>query len=348
MKTIHTHSTTHYIPRRTTGHGLHALRAAAALTLGGVLMAATSQAESAVPGAVVGRYVRVMLPGGNRTLSLAEVQVFSGTTNVALNKRTVQNSTDHGGVSGRAVDGNTAGDWGKNSVTHTTENTTDPLWEVDLGTPVPVDRIVLWNRDGYAFRLDGCRVMLLDHKRKVVWGATKDKCGPGANPLVIKDAPTCPWMGTQLAKCVGTSPSSGLGSNPEALRLAINDLLATFGERYPRGKEFLQRLDDLEAADGAPGNAIGCEDLQRDALLANPLMNFDKLLLIKRGAGNLGLPQNWQANCGVGSTGYDNEIAVLSPVSPQGNLTTLMKPTKSEFVGDLKLDFGGDKMLFSM
>jgi hypothetical protein len=101
MKTIHTHPTTHFISRRTTGHGLRALRAAAALTLGGGLMAATSQAESAVPGAVVGRYVRVMLPGGNRTLSLAEVQVFSATTNVAMNKRTVQNSTDHGG--GRSV-----------------------------------------------------------------------------------------------------------------------------------------------------------------------------------------------------------------------------------------------------
>ena len=35
-------------------------------------------------------------------------------------------------------------------------------------------------------------------------------------------------------------------------------------------------------------------------------------------------------------------------MGPQGNLTTLMKPAKTEFVGDLKLDFDGDKMLFSM
>jgi hypothetical protein len=88
--------------------------------------------------------------------------------------------------------------------------------------------------------------------------------------------------------------------------------------------------------------------LQRDALLGNPLLDFDKLLLVKRGAGNLGLPQNWQANCGIASRGYDNEIAVLSPSGPQGKLTTLMKPQKSEFVGDLKLDFDGGKMLFSM
>ncbi|MCX6878980.1 MAG: hypothetical protein NTW21_35000, partial [Verrucomicrobia bacterium] len=147
-------------------------------------------------------------------------------------------------------------------------------------------------------------------------------------------------------------------------REALEDMLATHGDKFPKGKEFLGRLTDLEKSIKDAETALAGGDqgarpriqelannfaaLQREAMLANPLMNFDKLLLIKRGAGNLGLPQNWQANCGVGSTGYDNEIAVLSPVSPQGNLTTLMKPTKSEFVGDLKLDFGGDKMLFSM
>jgi hypothetical protein len=192
------------------------------------------QAKSAGSETVAGRYVRVMLPGANHTLSLAEVQVFSGPTNVALNKRSVQDSTSNGGVAGRAVDGNTDGDWGKNSITHTTENTTDPLWEVDLGKPTPVDRIVLWNRTGHESRLDGCRVMILDNNRKVVWGATRDKCGPGANPLLIKDAPTCPWIGTAVAKCVGSTPPSGSGSNPESLRLAIEDLLATFGAQRPK------------------------------------------------------------------------------------------------------------------
>ena len=314
----------------------------------GLMAASPEQAGPAVSPAVVGRYVRVMLPGTNRTLSLAEVQVFSGATNVAVSKRSAQDSTSNDGVAGRAVDGNTDGEWGKNSVTHTTENATDPLWEVDLGKPTPIDRIVLWNRTGYESRLDGCRVMVLDQDRKVVWGATRDKCGPGATPLLIKDAPLSPLLGTVMAKCGGSSPPSGSGSHPEALRLAINDQVATFGTRYPRGKEFLERLDKIEAEVATPENANALADLQRDAMLANPLLDFEKLLLIKRGAGNLGLPQNWQANCGVGSTGYDNEIAVLSPVSPQGNLTTLLKPAKSEFVGDLKLDFGGDKMLFSM
>jgi len=34
----------------------------------------------------------------------------------------------------------------------------------------------------------------------------------------------------------------------------------------------------------------------RRLVLANPLLDFDKLLFVKRGEGNLGLPQNWQGN----------------------------------------------------
>jgi formylglycine-generating enzyme required for sulfatase activity len=147
-------------------------------------------------------------------------------------------------------------------------------------------------------------------------------------------------------------------------REALDDMIATHGAKFAKGKEFLSRLTELEksikdAETALAGGDQGAKQriqqmadtfatLQREAMLANPLLDFEKLLLIKRGAGNLGLPQNWQANCGVGSTGYDNEIAVLSPVSPQGNLTTLLKPENGGFVGDLKLDFGGDKMLFSM
>ena len=59
--------------------------------------------------------------------------------------------------------------------------------------------------------------------------------------------------------------------------------------------------------------------IQSEALLSHPLLDFDKLLVIRR-RGNLGLPQNWQGNC-VMKGSYDNEIAVLSPVRPEGELT---------------------------
>ena len=54
----------------------------------------TAQAASAP---VSGQYVHVVIPGTGKTLSLAEVQVFSGRKNVALKKKTVQTNTASGG-----------------------------------------------------------------------------------------------------------------------------------------------------------------------------------------------------------------------------------------------------------
>jgi len=154
--------------------------------------------------------------------------------------------------------------------------------------------------------------------------------------------------------------------NVRALRLAVEDLVQSFGGRYRRGQEYLKRLDDFDRQVGQIELALAGGDrgaknrvkplvdqferLRKEALLDNPLLDFDKLLLVKRGAGSpkLGLPQNWQGNCALPKTGYDNEIAVLTPVRPEGRLTTLFKPEKGEFVGDVDLNFDADKMLFSM
>ena len=146
--------------------------------------------------------------------------------------------------------------------------------------------------------------------------------------------------------------------DPKPLRLAIQDLVKTWGSKYPRGEEFLRRLDKIEqAAAQAAGNETDqgklvtvvetFSTLKQEALLANPLLDFDKLLLIKRSANQLGLPQNWQGNCALPRDGYDNEIAVLSPVSPAGRLTTLYRPQRRVFVGDLDLHFDAGKMIFS-
>jgi len=142
------------------------------------------------------------------------------------------------------------------------------------------------------------------------------------------------------------------------LRRAIADLTESFGNKYPNGKAYLEKLARLEEsrADAVLQGGAGAEalmrvadefqTLRREALLANPLLDFDKLLVIKR-RGNLGLPQNWQGNC-VMRGGYDNEIAVLSPVRPDGELTTLYRPESNRFVGDVDLHFEGERMLFSM
>lgn len=117
---------------------------------------------------VSARYVRIMLPGEERILSLAEVKVYSGEKNVALKRQATQSSEANGGKAERGVDGNTSGEWKHNSVTHTKETTANPWWEVDLGKDVPIDRVSIWNRSILKERLDGFRLILIDAKRNVV------------------------------------------------------------------------------------------------------------------------------------------------------------------------------------
>ncbi|NQT40672.1 MAG: SUMF1/EgtB/PvdO family nonheme iron enzyme [Planctomycetes bacterium] len=150
----------------------------------------------------------------------------------------------------------------------------------------------------------------------------------------------------------------------ESVALAVADLTETFGPRYAKGAEYLDRLKKLKASHDAltgEGDTIDSDALaqlleitdrfkalRREALLANPLMDFDRLMLVQRGAGNLGLPANWQSNSSLRTTGFDNQIAVLSPVGPDGQLTTLFQPEGGRFVGDVDLHFDAKRMLFSM
>ena len=39
--------------------------------------------------------------------------------------------------------------------------------------------------------------------------------------------------------------------------------------------------------------------LQREVLLSGPYLDFDRLLIVRRSANQLGLPQNWQGNCAL-------------------------------------------------
>jgi formylglycine-generating enzyme required for sulfatase activity len=138
----------------------------------------------------------------------------------------------------------------------------------------------------------------------------------------------------------------------EPLRRAIRDLMASHGETYLQGPTYLKRLDALKAqlssGKETPELLKQFETLRCEALLANPLLDFDKLLLIRRAENNLGLVTNWQSNSSLRGTGFDNDIAVLSPVAPKGKITTLFKPEGGRFVGDVDLHFDGNRLLFSM
>jgi formylglycine-generating enzyme required for sulfatase activity len=136
----------------------------------------------------------------------------------------------------------------------------------------------------------------------------------------------------------------------ESLRAAIDDLVETFGSRYPQGPEYLRRLDALQRSAGAgdPSVQAAFRRLQREALLENPLLEFGKLILLKRKRGALGLPTNHQCNACLKHTGYGNEIVVLSAVRPGGTLRTLFRPAGDNYVGEIDLHFDADRLLFTM
>ena len=127
-----------------------------------------------------GRFVRVELPGKDKFLSLAEVQVFQGADNVAPKGEAKQISVDFNGPANLAIDGNTNGHYyDAKSTTHTAAGN-DPWWEVDLKSEQKIDRIVLWNRtDGAGDRLANFKLLVLNDKHEVIW--QKD-IAPAPNP----------------------------------------------------------------------------------------------------------------------------------------------------------------------
>lgn len=86
--------------------------------------------------------------------------VSSSGVNIAKGKQCRASSVNFGGEASRAVDGNTNGEYGNNSCTHTNDEK-DPWLEIDLGAVYDVSSIKIWNRtdDCCWNRLQGFYVM---------------------------------------------------------------------------------------------------------------------------------------------------------------------------------------------
>ncbi|HVX60946.1 MAG TPA: family 16 glycoside hydrolase, partial [Pirellulales bacterium] len=117
----------------------------------------------------LGRFVRIELPRTG-TLSLAEVEVYSGGRNIARTGKASQKNTSWGGHASRGIDGNMSGIYTDGGQTCTEENTPEPWWELDLGGMHPIESIVVYNRTEGTLnkRLDGFTLRILDAARQVV------------------------------------------------------------------------------------------------------------------------------------------------------------------------------------
>ena len=139
-----------------------------------------------------------------------------------------------------------------------------------------------------------------------------------------------------------------------SLRLAIKDLIGTYGSEYALGQEYLDRLDRIEKRSPLADHDIQeMARLQREALFSNPLLESKTVLVVKRAVRswndweNLGLPSNHECNSSLKRTGYDNEIAVLYSIDPNPEWKTLYRPENDGYVGEIDLHWGTDKILFT-
>ena len=144
---------------------------------------------------------------------------------------------------------------------------------------------------------------------------------------------------------------------PDAVRLALEDMAVRWpqsctkadgawcAELGPRRDALLKRLEAGEMPAEAEAHAL----LQRvrSALLANPLLDVDQLLIVRRGANNLALPQNWQQQRDVNRKGLTNEIASLTRLRNEPLLQILHRAAPGTYVGDLQLHWDARRLMFT-
>lgn len=166
------------------------------------------------------------------------------TQNLALGKKAYQSSTPYPnmGQAGKAVDGNTDGNWSNGSVTHTNSEA-NPWWEVDLGAMYDIEKIRVWNRtDCCSERLHYHVIEFFDEGHKYLGQINNTQGAAGKQMLENSDI-----------KQKGRFVRITLYNGPECLSLAEVEI---FGNGYSDAGKYIARveLDDLKCIVSGDGN----------------------------------------------------------------------------------------------
>jgi len=139
-------------------------------------------------------------------------------------------------------------------------------------------------------------------------------------------------------------------NTPASARRMIKDLIQTHGSAYPEGQALLHRLNGVETrlqADPADEQARAALDqLIRTAALENPLLDFDRILVIRRTKeANRNL--NSHTTDTIKRTGWDNEITELSNLRGQVRTRTVYRHPNQSVMKHMNLHFSGERVMFS-
>lgn len=130
-----------------------------------ILLAGVSHGQEGIDG----QYVLVQLPGVDRSLAIAELQVFSGDRNISPSGVASQSSTYTKAIANRAIDGNSSGDYFLHSIS-STNTERNPWWQLDLGRERSISKIILFNRiDCCRERLSPAVIFVLNRDKQIVW-----------------------------------------------------------------------------------------------------------------------------------------------------------------------------------
>jgi hypothetical protein len=141
--------------------------------------------------------------------------------------------------------------------------------------------------------------------------------------------------------------------NFATLRLAITDKIKTFGPSYANGCRHLEQLTELEAKydavqNGGPEQAQDIHDIlvsfKHKVMTDNPLLDFDKLLFVKRltyGSSHI------YSDFADGSRKMGGNLCILSPVGPGGKTTRLAPQLDGGLFGRFDLSFDARKVVFA-
>ena len=150
----------------------------------------------------------------------------------------------------------------------------------------------------------------------------------------------------------------------EAFKLAMNDQSNTT-EKYLNALSLFEETKQVLLTGIKNNNSESIKkatellDLLDEGLLENPLLDFDKIIMLRRNlgknarsamSGNLGLaPANHNNNASIAhpDKGWKNEISVLSDLRNKRKIKTLYKPNKTKIINDLSLNFDGEELMFS-
>ncbi|MCY2966228.1 MAG: protein kinase [Planctomycetota bacterium] len=227
-----------------------------------------------------GQFVRIDLPGENtryprhpdygntKTLVLPEVQVFQGDKNIAEGQTARQSSTfiPTETDATKAVDGNMI----SGAHTSTVDETVPTWWELDFGSEMEFDRIVIWSQDNGDMyqRMNHFRVRVLDASRNVVVEQFIEKApNPSREirrpPLWVESALPAPGANGQVELRLQLAADPA-GHEPFRLSVSSDPVDPTLEER----REYVRALTDTWQRLAAAYDLIG-DRAALDKLLEN-------------------------------------------------------------------------------